>query len=405
MDEIYSVYDGIASEKINIGKYFEKYHEAIREEWYTPAHANGEQSIASFMPSSLGEEELEMLAEYCSIDKLTVPGELERYKKQKGTIPKFESSEIPKGTNLKTLAYLEEQYKLQSHSSWKAAIKYAGEITIEYEKVDSKGPFAVPGKDTIIFIRVYEPCRAVSSTGKRIILSRVIAVLGFQTLEKVRDLIECNSDLSILKDISDNPDAPHEPNAKDIYKSNFIYIEGTFYNDLRDPTSEDNSAVIREWAQSRNLGPFKTARMNECRIDTLSVRFGYPWVYQHQGNCEHFIVFSDARFLTTEDELAVSAYPRIHRTKQRRTRYCMMCSVSPVQWIVTDSDRIPHNPACLCDVCFKSYNYVNGKKVGKFKAYRYPDHAELLADDRTEMENKKAFKSQGRKKGSSTSAT
>lgn len=65
MDSVYSVYDSIASAKIHIGKYFEKYHEAIREKWYMPAHANGGHSIASFMPSSLGEEELEMLAEYC----------------------------------------------------------------------------------------------------------------------------------------------------------------------------------------------------------------------------------------------------------------------------------------------------------------------------------------------------
>lgn len=65
---------------------------------------------------------------------------------------------------------------------------------------------------------------------------------------------------------------------------------------MRCSTNIDYSAVIIDWAQRRpRLGPFKVATMEDCRIDSLCLRFGFPWLYKHQGGCEHLIVFSDAR--------------------------------------------------------------------------------------------------------------
>lgn len=43
-----------------------------------------------------------------------------------------------------------------------------------------------------------------------------------------------------------------------------------------------------------------------------------------------------------------------------------------------EHDRIPHNPCYYCDGCFKSYNYIDGKKVGNFKAYAYPRNTEIV---------------------------
>jgi snRNA-activating protein complex subunit 3 len=80
-----------------------------------------------------------------------------------------------------------------------------------------------------------------------------------------------------------------------VYKSGFFFIENTFYIDFRDPNNKDNSKVIREWAEARKFGIYKTAKMEETRIDSLSLKFGFPWVYQHQGDCEHLISFSNAR--------------------------------------------------------------------------------------------------------------
>lgn len=44
----------------------------------------------------------------------------------------------------------------------------------------------------------------------------------------------------------------------------------------------------------KNVGNYKSAIMENTRVDSLALRFGFPWVYQHQGDCEHLLVFSDA---------------------------------------------------------------------------------------------------------------
>ena len=64
---------------------------------------------------------------------------------------------------------------------------------------------------------------------------------------------------------------------------------------MRDPNNIDYSRVIRKWAEEHELGPFSTALMEDTAFLDLVLRFGYPYVYQHQGNCEHLVVFSDAR--------------------------------------------------------------------------------------------------------------
>ena len=74
-----------------------------------------------------------------------------------------------------------------------------------YDKVELAGPTAIPEKDSLIYIRVYQPIgRREMSEKRRITVSHMIAILGFQTLDKVRDLINCISDLSLVKEVSEN---------------------------------------------------------------------------------------------------------------------------------------------------------------------------------------------------------
>lgn len=43
------------------------------------------------------------------------------------------------------------------------------------------------------------------------------------------------------------------------------------------------------------------------------------------------------------------------------------------RWIITESPRMIADPSFLCDSCFRSYHYIDGKKIGHFKATRYWD--------------------------------
>lgn len=387
MDSVYGQYNRHASGKINIKEYFAEYTNLLKSCQFDFSNLTTDQCILRTMKTDLMNDEMGFLTQYCSFDNLTIPNELP---KMKGNLPVkrkdlIKLSMITEDFGLETLKHLTNRNKSIEQYNF----KFNSEIFIDYEKVkyDKKSDnFAIPELDILVYVRIYESFAHPSNRRKgsqkagKPILKNVIEILGKQTLTDLRDKILCLSDLTIPVEASDNPDQPLQPMAKDVYKSGFFYIEDTFYNDFRDPTNLDYSEVIREWAKSKQLGPFYTTSMENVRIDSLHLRFGYPWVYQHQGSCEHLIVFSDARLITLKDELCVSEYPRISRIRTQRGNYCFMCGILPVKWITTEHDRVPHNPSFFCDNCFRSYNYIDGKKIGNFRAYHYPYDSSLLQE-------------------------
>ncbi|XP_046822379.1 snRNA-activating protein complex subunit 3 isoform X1 [Vespa crabro] len=394
MDLVYGHYNQNASEKINIKEYFEKYSSIMKPFYLSCLATTKDQSILKIMKNDLGNEEMDLLSEYCSEENLTVPGEVPRMKENLPIKNKDlrKVSMITEDINLETI----RQLKKRKESKDQYLFKFTSELFIKHGKINKHNEntidLAVPYEDIFIDIRIYEPFMHSSNQMKsnykktKPTLKYVITILGKQTLAELRDKIKCLSDLTIPIETSDNPNQPFQPMAKDVYKSGFFYIEDTFYNDFRDPANIDYSKVIIEWAKAKQLGPFNTDSMEKVTIDSLSVRFGYPWVYQHQGFCEHLIIFSDARLVQPYDELHISAYPRIQRIRPQRANYCFMCGLLPVRWITTDHDRVPHNPCFFCESCFKSYNYIDGKKIGNFKAYRYPCDSNLMREEEEEEE-------------------
>ena len=396
MSQSSGFYDQVyhASSKVDLKTYFTKYAN-LKRQFYTTDIPKKQKPIPDIMGVNIDDEDYKMLSEYCSIDNLTIPNEIKECSNYKSWYKEvLEESAIPEDVSLRTLKEL--KVGIQSTKPTKRSTKYRSEISIKYEDEKLSEPLAVPGQDILVYIRIYAPFkhRTYNKTSGQVIkvsLSNVIAILGSQTLADLRDKISCISDLSISTDVSEKPKITPKPSAKEIYKSGFFYIEGTFYNDMRDPSNKDNSIVIREWAAARNIGVLNTDIMENTKIDSLRIKFGFPWVYQHQGSCEHLIVFSDARLLNSNDNLSVALYPKIHRIKPHINKYCMTCGIFSVRWITTNNDRLPHDPCFFCESCFKSYNYVSGKKVGTFAAYPYPFHSELMgksSKNSQTMENK-----------------
>ncbi|KAH7966498.1 hypothetical protein HPB49_016860 [Dermacentor silvarum] len=118
---------------------------------------------------------------------------------------------------------------------------------------------------------------------------------------------------------------------QELYKSGFFYIGNTFYNDMSDPSCRDYSEVIIEWAKDphREIGPFKTADMEKTKLADLELRLGYPYVYVHQGYCEHLVVFSDMRVLHPHDSQHRLDYPMALKSFSFGRRvFCMLCHQS-----------------------------------------------------------------------------
>jgi len=379
MDQVYKLYDRQASPKICIKDYFQQYSELVKSSICHEVDKQNEEKIFQLMDTDLSQARKLLMKRYCSIDNLTLPIEAANAEEQE----KQGYINMPK----KILNVSLETIKVLQTFSKEVLIKprFQNGIPIKYD--NSKLPdnnSVIPHEEFLVYVRVYEPFKSHPRSLKYrtsipvLKLKSIISILGCQTLYELRQKIMCQSDLSIIKEISENPSQRPGPMAKHVYRSGFFYIEDTFYNDTSMPTNIDYSSVILEWAAARDIGPFKVATMN-AQINSLCTRFGFPWVYQHQGCCEHLIVLTDARLMTVDDVLITSAYPRIERIRPVSGKNCIYCGILNVHWIITEHDRIPHDISYFCNRCFISYNYVDGKKVGNFKAYSYPCVPELMS--------------------------
>lgn len=65
----------------------------------------------------------------------------------------------------------------------------------------------------------------------------------------------------------------------------FFFGKTIYVDDLGKFDPADYSSKM-EW---------KVSNMSETLISDLEIRLGYPYVYKHRGECEHNIVFLDAR--------------------------------------------------------------------------------------------------------------
>jgi len=233
-------------------------------------------------------------------------------------------------------------------------------------------------KATLFCVRVYRPFKHLQPFQyghNSIKYSQEIWLLGHHSLADLRERIWCPADLNAVG--AQQVDTVTQPatRAADVYKSGFFYIEGTFYNDRRDPESVDYSEVIRKWSEDRGrgVGPFNTGGDLEGRLDSLDLRLGYPYLYTHQGNHEHLISFIDIRLVGPEDPQSLTNYPLIRSVGSQMPRYCDICQTCIAVWVCMDHSRVPDDPAFFCGLCYKNFNFVDKKRVGSFKEYRYFD--------------------------------
>jgi hypothetical protein len=48
--------------------------------------------------------------------------------------------------------------------------------------------------------------------------------------------------------------------------------------------------------QQPRYGVCTSKKMEETKFEDLTIKLGYPYVYTHQGNCEHLLIFRDLRY-------------------------------------------------------------------------------------------------------------
>uniref|UniRef100_A0A1Q3F260 snRNA-activating protein complex subunit 3 n=1 Tax=Culex tarsalis TaxID=7177 RepID=A0A1Q3F260_CULTA len=249
-----------------------------------------------------------------------------------------------------------------------------------------------PFSEMVLEIRFYEPFKY--KTGVRLghpKFHQEFYVLGSQNLTELRDKIYCQCDSGPFYDISANPNSAEveEPKTEDTPDPGFFFIHDTFYNDMRRPANADYSEVIRTWARrQKSIGELKTKRMEEAKFEDLQFRLGYPQVYQHHGNCEHIFVISNCRLLASSDLLVRRRYPILNSYAFPRSIPCNICGHCEANFIVKNSDQHIFDPAYVCQVCFESYHYKDGVKIGQFEAFRFLGTKIAVKEDDAEMEER-----------------
>ncbi|XP_068445295.1 snRNA-activating protein complex subunit 3 isoform X2 [Clinocottus analis] len=230
----------------------------------------------------------------------------------------------------------------------------------------------VPEGEIILTINVYYPATYENFSAIRPHVTMLMT--GSHSLAELRDAICCVSDLQVCGEFSNTPDMAPEFISKDHFKSAYFFFEGVFYNDMRYPECQDISMTVIEWAKARNFPPYSQAKMQDTRFVDMKVKVGFPYLYCHQGDCEHLVIITDIRLIHADDCLDKKLYPLLTNKHRVTTQKCAACHVFIGRWLTTNDRLAPSDPCLFCDKCFRMLHYdAQGKKIGAFLAYPYVD--------------------------------
>ncbi|CAI2329993.1 unnamed protein product [Caenorhabditis sp. 36 PRJEB53466] len=206
-----------------------------------------------------------------------------------------------------------------------------------------------------------------------------LELTGDHSLFDLKNAFSCPADYAFTEDFSEKKPTIQDF-AKNKYPSAMFFIHDTFYIEPQThrPEWEDPSVNIRKWAAKREyLGPMNVASMTEKKLGDVFCRLGQPYVFIHQGVCEHLIVFNDL-FMRNESHVGVD-FPRKLVERNFRRIACDTCKEAFAQWMIVDHENLlPNSPGYLCSTCYKELCFdVKGKKVCQFKAVPYCDRKEV----------------------------
>lgn len=338
--------------------------------------------IKTLLDIQSGQEEY-LLEESISLNNLAQPGDL----------PIFDVNlhELHSKQGNKTISIPKKamQLKCVSHKISKATSNIGTNMPRKYNRyryIDHKINNTdrtcdlKPLEDILITVRIYEPFlyKRGQATQRKPRLSQEFFVLGRQKLTELRDKIYCHCQFGPFNDISDDFDSIKKtqievfeeiPSKEDGF--GFFFITDTFYNDYR-TSNTDYTVETRDWmSRQENIGPVQVKSMHDTRFEDLNLRVGFPQVYRHYINCEHIVSFSDIRLVAADDSLKSTDYPLLRCVSSTRTTLCMICGITEASFVVKNNTNHISDPTFLCQSCLISFHYIDGKKSGTFKAFRY----------------------------------
>lgn len=431
MENIVSLWNipWLMEEPLNLREYFEEYHTLLDKATNTEhQRVDSENPVLDFLnlpeqkpgPSGMAiNVNKQKYLEECSVDLLTVEDELtpqEPVKEpsvQSGRIVNwfagtFQDGVIPASAKEKLKTLKDQAHELHLRETVPdylrlrhRLLKYASTVRMVTDEDNSPEPTTVPRenckrlRDIVLNIRIQRPYHKKTHLKKACNRfpshSQELLVLGSQKLTELRDAINCINDLGVNEDLSCDPEFHHLSymrNNSTKFPSGFFYINGVFYDDLRREGSKRYSESIINWAKKHpEIGEMRAESMSETTFLDLKVRLGYPYVFLHQGNCEHILIFTDVRLHHKNDVPDPLRFPLLRGQASKLSVKCVICSLNLANWIVLDEPRLPIAIAHVCHRCLKMFCYDHkGEKINNFKVYPFFD--EFLSQQKKPHTNK-----------------
>ncbi|KAF9123021.1 small nuclear RNA activating complex, polypeptide 3 [Mortierella sp. 14UC] len=153
------------------------------------------------------------------------------------------------------------------------------------------------------------------------------------------------------------------------------------HQDILERVSEDYSQVILDWVsenpERRRQQGFKNLKkkyMHDTKIQDLSLRLNQPYLFVHQGDCEHILMFRDLRlFSQRHDDLNRLSYPLQVFKGKTTSHMCHMCKINKAFYVTVDDRLAGKTPCYFCEQCYDSFHYdVNGNILyDDYRVFRY----------------------------------
>ncbi|RHZ80572.1 hypothetical protein Glove_134g246 [Diversispora epigaea] len=204
-------------------------------------------------------------------------------------------------------------------------------------------------------------------------------VLGNQPLTALRDAFYCLRDFYKVTPWEKPTQNSIVNSTEKKTSSSYFFIEKVFYNDLRDPRAIDYSKNVIDWVKEndrykqRGLGLYTYKKMENVKFNELSIRLNHPYLFVHQGNCQHAIIFRDLRIMQSYDDPDASAYPKaIFKGKINRHK-CRMCMQRPTLLVTINDFLSGESPAYFCDRCYYQFHYNSKNELlyDNFQVFHY----------------------------------
>lgn len=233
------------------------------------------------------------------------------------------------------------------------------------EPAEALSAGTIAANEIIVSLLIYHPKSGRASQG--------FDVRASDRLTALRDRLYC---------LSDTP-----PGADKFAAASFFYFGTTIYDDRRVRDGVETPVLsdsIREWLEAparrrrrdggpvarvaRKAGgdpsagatwpPISSGDMHATRFGDLDIQLGATYLWCHQGDCEHIVVFTDVRLVDATTERSAAAYPlHTFQAPVRRAR-CGVCGVFAARFqTFGDASAADASPMHFCPRCYHPMHY------------------------------------------------